>query len=174
MKVFKISENQGYAYSLESGDKNKIHLDDLTGYNSIFNSKIVHGTLIFHKVLKQFNYKKLNQYSIKMEFIKAFKYNVPIKYNTKTIFQKNYGLARINFLKKSFFDFDNEKLKLVKTFKLKNFDSNKKIKVILNYLSWYTGMVNPGKYSLIESINLVYDSNNLKSESLKIYSKKKT
>lgn len=172
MKKFKISENQGYAYSIESRDKNKIHLDNLIGYNSIFNHKIVYGTLIFYKVLKQFNYKKLNQYSIKIEFIKAFKYDVPIKFNTKTIFQKNFGLARINFLKKNLFEFENEKLKLVKIFKLKNFDSNKKIRVLLNYLSWYVGMVNPGKYSLINSINLVYNSHNLKSESLKIYSKK--
>ena len=116
MKVFKISENQGYAYSLESKDKNKIHLDNLTGYNSIFNHKIVYGTLVFYKVLKQFNYKKLNQYSIKIEFINAFKYDVPIKFKTKTIFQKNFGLARINFLKKSLFDFENEKLKLLKIF----------------------------------------------------------
>ena len=56
MKIFKISENQGYAYSLESRDKNRIHLDNLVGYNSIFNHKIIHGTLIFYKVLKQFDY----------------------------------------------------------------------------------------------------------------------
>ena len=65
-------------------------------------------------------------------------------------------MKRINFLNKSLFDFENEKLKLVKIFKLKNFDSNKKIRVLLNYLSWYVGMVNPGKYSLINSINLVW------------------
>ena len=33
-------------------------------------------------------------------------------------------------------------------------------------------MVNPGKYSLINSINLVYNTKNFKSESLNIYSKK--
>ena len=172
MKVFKITENQGYAYSLESRDKNKIHLDNLIGYNSIFNHKIVYGTLIFDKILKQFNYKKLNRYSIKIEFIKAFKYDVPIRFNTKTIYQKNFGLAKINFSRKCLFDFENEKLKLIKTFKLKNLQSSKKIRVLLNYLSWYVGMVNPGKYSLINSINLVYNTKNFKSESLNIYSKK--
>lgn len=172
MKIFKISEKQGHAYTLESGDKNKIHLDNLEGYNSIFNHKIVYGTLIFRKVLKQFNYKKLNQYSVKIEFIKGFKYDVPINFNTKTIFQKNFGLAKINFFKKNLFDFENKKLKLVKIYKLKNIDSNNKIKVLLNYLSWYVGMVNPGRYSLINSINLIYNSKHLKSESLKIYSKK--
>ena len=57
MKEFKILENEGYDYSLESGDKNKIHLDDLTGYNSIFNHKIVYGTLIFYKFLKHLSFK---------------------------------------------------------------------------------------------------------------------
>ena len=172
MKAFKITEKQGHAYSLESKDKNKIHLDNLIGYNSIFNHKIVYGTLIFYKVLNQFNYKKLSQYSIKIQFKNAFKYNVPIKFNKKTIFQKNFGLANISFLRKNLFDFKNEKLKLVKIFKLKHINSSKKIRTLLNYLSWYVGMVNPGKFSLIDSINLVYNKKNLKSEKLKIYSKK--
>ena len=73
MKAFKITEKQGHAYSLESKDRNKIHLDNLIGYNSIFNHKIVYGTLIFYKVLNQFNYKKLSQYSIKIQFKNAFK-----------------------------------------------------------------------------------------------------
>ena len=44
MREFQISDNRGYAYSIESGDKNKIHLDNLIGYNSIFNHKIIYGT----------------------------------------------------------------------------------------------------------------------------------
>ena len=100
MKNFKISENQGYAYSLESGDKNKIHLDELTGYNSIYNHKIVHGILIFLKFIKELNYKKLKEYTIEIKFIKGFKYNVPIQFKNHTIFQKNAGEAKINFLKK--------------------------------------------------------------------------
>ena len=73
MKEYKITEKEGLAYSLESNDKNKIHLDDLTGYNSIFNHKTVYGTLIFLKFIKQLNLKKLNQYSIQIDFIKAFR-----------------------------------------------------------------------------------------------------
>ena len=173
MKEFKISDSQGYAYSKESGDKNEIHLNNLTGYNSIFNHKIVYGTLIFLEILKKLDFKKLNQYSINIQFIKAFKYNVPIKYSKTKIFQKNYGLAYTNFLKKNEYLYKDEKLKLIKTFKLKKFISEyKKIRIILNHLSWYVGMINPGKYSLINNINLIYNSSILKSKELKIYSKK--
>jgi hypothetical protein len=88
MKEFKISEKEGLAYSLESGDKNKIHLDDLTGYNSIFNHKIIYGTLLFYKVLKHLNFKKLKRYSVKIQFLKGFKYNLPIKLKKKKFFKK--------------------------------------------------------------------------------------
>ena len=44
-------------------------------------------------------------------------------------------MARINFLKKSLFDFENEKLKLAKIIRLKDFVSDNKIRVLLNYLS---------------------------------------
>ena len=179
MNEFKISDYQGYAYSLESGDKNKIHLDNLIGYNSIFNHKIIYGTLIFLKVIKKLKIKKLSQYSINIQFIKAFKYNEPIKYNKTKIFQKNFGLAYIHYSKKTEYQFKDEKLKLIKTVKLKNFNSNKKsisadkkIRIILNHLSWYVGMINPGKYSLINNINLIYNSNILKSKKFTIYSKK--
>jgi len=152
MKEYKITEKEGLAYSLESNDKNKIHLDDLTGYNSIFNHKAVYGTLIFLKFIKQLNLKKLNQYSIQIDFIKAFRYNLSIQSNNKKKIQKNGGLAYINFLKEKKYDFKDEKLKLIKTIQLKKINSNKIIRVILNHLSWYVGMVNPGKYSLITRI----------------------
>ena len=53
-KIFKISDKEGINYSKESGDENKIHLDKIIGYNSIYNDKIVHGTLIFLKFLDLF------------------------------------------------------------------------------------------------------------------------
>ena len=37
---FKIIENEGLKYSKISGDYNKIHIDEKTGYNSIFGEKI--------------------------------------------------------------------------------------------------------------------------------------
>ena len=54
----KISEKQGANYSKDSGDKNKIHIDKIYGYNSIFGKNIVHGTLIISKFLKLIGLKK--------------------------------------------------------------------------------------------------------------------
>ena len=49
---FIISESDGLLFSLKSGDHNKLHLDDLVGYNSIFGEKICHGSLVLSKVFK--------------------------------------------------------------------------------------------------------------------------
>ena len=177
-KNFIIKKNDGILFSKISGDTNKIHLDELTGYNSIYNHKIVQGILIFLKFIKELNYKKLKEYTIEIKFIKGFKYNVPIQLKNHTIFQKNAGEAKINFLKKKIeYKYKSEKLKLIKTINLKNFNSSKrssyeKIRVILNHLSWYVGMVNPGNFSLIADINLMYSSNFIKSKKINIYSKK--
>ena len=51
---FSITEKEGRLYSFKSGDFNRIHLDDLTGYNSLFGHKVCHGTLILQKSLKLF------------------------------------------------------------------------------------------------------------------------
>ena len=45
----KINEKQGKNYAKDSGDKSKIHIDKIYGYNSIFGKNIVHGTLIISK-----------------------------------------------------------------------------------------------------------------------------
>ena len=79
MITFKISEKEGLKYSKESGDINKIHLDKITGYNSIYGNKICHGTLVFLKYLKFTNkLKKISnqdEYSLKINYKKAFQYN---------------------------------------------------------------------------------------------------
>ena len=89
MLNYKITEKEGLSYSIKSGDKNKIHLDKITGYNSIFGKKICHGTLVFLKFLKLTkNYKvlsKLDQYSLNI------KYSKPFKYNEKIYISKNYS-----------------------------------------------------------------------------------
>ena len=48
---FTISERKEKFCKL-SGDKNKIHLDNLYGYNSAFNNKICHGCLVLIKFLR--------------------------------------------------------------------------------------------------------------------------
>ena len=56
---FTITENEGLKYSKISGDYNKIHIDEKTGYNSIFGEKICHGTLVITKIYQfRKNYKK--------------------------------------------------------------------------------------------------------------------
>ena len=55
---FKIYEKEGKKYSIISGDNNRIHLNKIFGYNSIFGEKICHGTLIVTKIFKIINLKK--------------------------------------------------------------------------------------------------------------------
>ena len=103
---FFISDKQGYNYSIKSGDKNKIHLDNLTGYNSLFGQKVCHGTLVFQNVLELLKInKKLNrsnEFFIEIDFLKHFVYNkkIDIKKNTLKISQKNNGFATLKIKKK--------------------------------------------------------------------------
>ena len=46
---FRVTDKEGLEYSHISGDKNKIHIDKLTSYNSYFGSKICRGTLVIIK-----------------------------------------------------------------------------------------------------------------------------
>ena len=81
-RSFTIKRKEGLNFSKISGDKNKIHTDNLTGYNSIFGEKICHGTLIALKTFKIINIKKIiknyDEFSIKIIFFKYFKYNTKI------------------------------------------------------------------------------------------------
>ena len=75
---FSITEKEGRLYSFKSGDFNRIHLDDLTGYNSLFGHKICHGTLILQKSLKLLKLdekvKKNKKIYIEINFLKHFTY----------------------------------------------------------------------------------------------------
>ena len=85
---FLINEKRGYQYSIKSGDRNKIHTDNITGYNSFFGEKIVHGTLILQTFLKLVKIKqqfsKYNKFYIGINFLKHFSYNEKITYKSKT------------------------------------------------------------------------------------------
>ena len=41
-----VKIKEGKTFAKLSGDNNKIHTDDLIGYNSLFGEKICHGVLI--------------------------------------------------------------------------------------------------------------------------------
>ena len=87
---FKITENEGLKYSKISGDYNKIHIDEKTGYNSIFGEKICHGTLVITKIFKLINLKKIiknqKKFSIDIKFFKHLKYYCEISIIKKKIF----------------------------------------------------------------------------------------
>ena len=59
-KKFKITKDEGIRFSKISGDYNKIHIEEIFGYNSIFGSIICHGALVISKFLKKINLKKKN------------------------------------------------------------------------------------------------------------------
>ena len=94
---FKIYEKDGRKYSILSGDDNKIHINRIFGYNSIFGETICHGTLIVVRVFKIIKLEKIiknkNKFSLNIEFLKHFKYNSEIsivrKKNKYNIYQEN-------------------------------------------------------------------------------------
>ena len=102
---FNIKISEGIKFSKESGDFNKIHLNDLEGYNSLFGEKICHGCLVAIKFLKKINYSKLKNFKqIQFSFIKHFLYNKKIvikkKRNYYLLYQNNEIKAEIAFINK--------------------------------------------------------------------------
>jgi len=173
---FFISDKQGYNYSIKSGDKNKIHLDDLTGYNSLFGQKVCHGTLVFQKVLELLKINKRlnrsNEFFIEIDFLKHFVYNkkIDIKKKTLKIFQKNNGFATLKVKKKNNFEdikFHKKKFhsSYSKKLSLNNFAT---LVYLLNKLTYYVGMIRPGEYSMINNIKINYN-NKFKFDKKKIY-----
>jgi len=182
MIKFNISEKDGLKYSKISGDTNKIHIDNLTGYNSIFGEKICHGTLVLIKILEKIDLLKIindkNLFYINFNFAKYFKYQHPISViknkNIFNIYKKKQKKLKINFSLKKKIDFSNFKKKhSIVTFYPKK---NKKISdifIILNNLSKYVGTVYPGRFSIISEINIYFNKHSyLFDNKLKIISKK--
>ena len=90
--LFKITENEGLNYSKVSKDKNKIHINNLVGYNSIFGQKICHGTLVVSKIFKNEEFRKIisskKEFNIYIEFLDF------IEYDKKLLIKK----LKINFV----------------------------------------------------------------------------
>lgn len=169
----KINEKQGKNYAKDSGDKNKIHIDKIYGYNSIFGKNIVHGTLIISKFLKLIDFKKKNFFLIEIDFRGPFYYNLNIfvqlkkyknliKYN---LVQENIikGIITLNLNENFNNRIDKFKYKKKKIFYIKNQKKKSEIDLILGYLSKYVGMNYPGQNSLISNIK-IYFSNKKKFE----------
>jgi len=178
---FLISEKEGIKYSKISGDYNKVHLDNLVGYNSIFGEKICHGCYVVTKFLKLLKLdKKLSKaknFSLIITFLKYFKYNHKIKIlkkkNIYYLFQNGIVLSEIKIVLNN----ENKNLKIDKITKLVNkkkiISKKQSLSEILNIISKYVGMNFPGKNSLIRKIEIFNKQNKniLKKKNL-IYSYK--
>ena len=124
---FIITNKEGIKFSKISGDNNKIHIDDITGYNSIFGTKICHGCLILIKVFKIIKINNLvsnfKEYNISINFNKHFSYEEIITIKTKkknkqvllVLFQNNEQVADMIINDKNLFVADlvfNKSIKL--------------------------------------------------------------
>lgn len=181
---FKIYEKDGRKYSILSGDDNKIHINRIFGYNSIFGETICHGTLIVIRVFKIIKLEKIiknkNKFSLNIEFLKHFKYDSEIsivrKKNKYNIYQENQKKLEIkikynNSLKT--YSFFKKKYNL--KFKSKIFFKNKKINniiILLNNISKYVGTIYPGKFSIIKEININFNKEYPYNKKIEIFSKK--
>ena len=177
---FIITEKQGYKYSQKSGDRNNIHINNLTGYNSFFGEKIIHGTFVLQKLLNLIKIKKKidysNKYFIEINFWKHFSYNKIIKYNSNTnkISQSKINRAELYIKKNNYI----ENLKIKKPnysayFKNKNFENFEVLIHLLDLLSKYVGMIYPGKNSIIHNIKINFNKNyRFNNKKIYIYSKK--
>ena len=176
---FIISESDGLLFSLKSGDHNKLHLDDLVGYNSIFGEKICHGSLVLSKVFKFIKLKntinKKKKYSLKINFLKHFRYNLAIyikRINNKIfVFQEKVLKCEIIFDNNNYIKFNNFKKKDL--YNSKSILPNQiTIENILKKLSEFVGTVYPGNYSVIKEINFNFNKNYKFKNKIIIFSKK--
>ena len=86
---YTIKRKEGLNFSKISADRNKIHTDNLAGYNSIFGTTICHGVLVIFKFFKIINIKKKikdkKKFSISIEFKKYVIYDIDLRDGTENI-----------------------------------------------------------------------------------------
>jgi hypothetical protein len=182
---FKITENEGLKYSKISGDYNKIHIDEKTGYNSIFGEKICHGTLVITKIFKLINLEKIiknqKKFNINIEFYKHLKYRSKIlvvkKKNIYCVLQENQKALEIKVTNINSYKFKNfSKKNKLRSFINKYSNNDSKVKNIYNLLkniSKYVGTIYPGENSLIKQININLNGHfNFRCKKIEVLSKK--
>ena len=187
LNKFFITTKEGKKFSKISGDYNKIHIDEKIGYNSIFGNNICHGVLIILTFLKKIKFKKEEIFNINVKFNKPFFYNSEIIFKKKSV--KN------NKIKYSLRQYNKETANISIDFNINNEDTIKKynkttqykfnkqerksyytnldkdLLIILFCISKYVGMKYPGKNSIINSIDINYNSKiNLSGNNIKIKS----
>jgi hypothetical protein len=165
---FLITKKNGIKYSLLSGDNNKIHIDSIHGYNSIFGSNICHGTLVILNFLKKIEFNNKNNFYMDIIFKYPFFYDQNISIKKKISKKKmEYYLIQdkkekaqiiLDLSKNTIHHF--KKIKSKNKFLKKIKSKKNEIKTILNTLSRYVGTVNPGEKSLISNIKIFYNKEN--------------
>ena len=169
---FKIYEKEGRNFAKKSGDFNLIHLDNIVGYNSIYGEKICHGCLVFLKLLKFKEIKNeinsaINNFKAEIIFHHHFSYNK----NITLIGKKKIYLKQGNILCAEVKLTKNKIQSINKLQNKKNLFN--KLELILNNISKYTGMIKPGKNSILGKIEVNYDINNKYNRKLSITVKTK-
>ena len=152
----------GKIFAKRSKDFNKIHIDEIAGYNSVFGENICHGVLILLVFLKKINFKNSKFYTLKIKFNKPFFYNQKISFLKKKINtdKYEYHLLQNELLVATIVI--NIKLKDEQIFRSKKKGSDyiyleKNLLKLLYKISSYVGTVYPGVDSLINNISVTYD-----------------
>ena len=182
MKIL-IKPLDGIKYSKISQDFNKIHIDNKYAANSLFGEMVCHGCYVLNivisknsKLKKMFNMKKFN---LKAEFNDGIFYN-------KYFFFQNIGnrffltqdkIKKLNLvisnLNENEITISKRKTKI--SMNINTVNKKKTLFSLLNRLSYYVGMIYPGKDSIIKSISINFNIKKIFSSdsSIIIYSKKK-
>jgi hypothetical protein len=180
-KRFIITQNEGKKFSIQSGDINKIHINQNYAYNSIFGKKICFGSQVLIKILKIIRIPFNENFYLKISFNQPVFYEIPIcihinkKKNKRIlieIFQSNKFIGIIEVDKEKTFTDENikkksENRKIKKKFSKKflfnrindNSNNNIKLKDLLMRLSKYVGVYYPGENSLLLEIEVFYNKN---------------
>ncbi len=179
-KKFTINQNEGKKFSIQSGDINKIHINQKYAYNSIFGKKICFGSQVLIKILNIIKISFKENFYLKISFNQPVFYEIPIyihinKKNKKIfieIFQSNKFIGIIEIDKNKLFTGENiknkiENKKVKKKFskkflfkKINPYSSdNVKLKNLLMRLSKYVGVYYPGENSLLIEIEVFYSKN---------------
>ncbi len=169
---FSFKKFEGINFAKLSEDYNAIHLDEMTGYNSIYGENIVHGVFVIFKFFKKIKLRNNFSY-LKILFIDATKYNYKVNIkkikshknkNIYNLIQLNNIVARVEV---GFFPEENKIDKIRSISSRKKYFINKKklnkfnfksshiyLNIALCNLSKYVGMFFPGENSLIAEINI--------------------
>jgi hypothetical protein len=171
-KNFLIEESEANNFASICGDYNDIHFKNDISLDSILEEKIVHGVLVITKFLNYLKSKELNNLNINFHKYFLYNKNIYVKRNKNNYIlkQNNETKVTISFLKKIIEL--NKKKKInkiyksninIKKFKNKIFNKNLNLFISLCKLSYYAGMIFPGKKSLINSINIYKNKKNIKN-----------